>query len=222
MGEEEWLEYKALQSELRYEKYSSGEHVTRWRQRTKMKLIQYKGGKCTVCGYDKPVPRAYDFHHKDPSKKDFTISSGIKSLDRLKKEVDKCDLLCCRCHAEKHDMENSVIRSITITKHENKIEKLKELRRRALHKYGMSAVGDLIKCKFCGTEIVAARDGQSTCSKECRRQLNIKNRKCKNRPSKEELKELISKLPWTKIGQMYSVTGNSVRKWARSYGLMAR
>lgn len=40
------------------------------------------------------------------------------------------------------------------------------------------------------------------------------------RPSKETLRSLISsKTPWTKIGKMYGVSDNAVRKWAKSYGL---
>ena len=82
---------------------SNGEIVTKYRQRLKQKLIDYKGGKCENCGYCKTIPRAYDFHHRDPNEKDFGISSALSlSFDKLKKEVDKCDLLCCRCHAEIH------------------------------------------------------------------------------------------------------------------------
>lgn len=40
------------------------------------------------------------------------------------------------------------------------------------------------------------------------------------RPSKETLHSLLSnKTPWTKIGKMYGVSDNAVRKWAKSYGL---
>lgn len=35
-------------------------------KRTKEKLIEYKGGKCQVCGYNK-CASALEFHHLDPS-----------------------------------------------------------------------------------------------------------------------------------------------------------
>lgn len=38
----------------------------------KIKAIEYKGGKCVVCGYDKYIG-ALDFHHLDPNMKDYTI-----------------------------------------------------------------------------------------------------------------------------------------------------
>ena len=70
-------------------------------KRTKEKLIEYKGGKCQVCGYNK-CASALEFHHLDPSQKDFTISGGTKSFESLKPEVDKCILVCANCHREIH------------------------------------------------------------------------------------------------------------------------
>jgi len=46
-------------------------------------------------------------------------------------------------------------------------------------------------------------------------------RKVKNRPSKEELEILITKYNnWTYIGKMFGVNGNSVKKWAKLYGIL--
>lgn len=62
---------------------------------------------CEICGYNKCI-EALDFHHRDPSKKDFTISStrkggkGVGSWPELKKELDKCILVCSNCHREIH------------------------------------------------------------------------------------------------------------------------
>jgi len=56
---------------------------------------------CAKCGYKKH-PAALDFSHKDPKEKDFNISAGrFYSLDRLIKEIEKCDILCANCHREK-------------------------------------------------------------------------------------------------------------------------
>ena len=65
-----------------------------------------QNGKCSFCGYDKCLG-ALQFHHLDPTKKDFTISQVNLnetnfSIDMLKAEVDKCILLCANCHAEEH------------------------------------------------------------------------------------------------------------------------
>jgi len=65
-------------------------------------MIEYKGGKCEHCGYDK-CPAAFDFHHLDPSKKDFNLSTLRNyKLENIKSELDKCLLLCSNCHRELH------------------------------------------------------------------------------------------------------------------------
>lgn len=58
-------------------------------------------------GYDK-CNSVLDFHHLDPTKKEFTIGY-IKSTtfnEIVKKELDKCILVCRNCHAEIHDKEH--------------------------------------------------------------------------------------------------------------------
>jgi hypothetical protein len=75
------------------------------KQALKHKLIEYKGGKCEKCGYSK-CEGALQFHHRDPSQKEFTIArvrvGDSFSIKELFNEVDKCDLLCANCHAEIH------------------------------------------------------------------------------------------------------------------------
>jgi len=85
-------------------KKSVVKNVIYWRQKAKLKLVDYKGGKCQVetCGYHKSV-RSLQFHHIDSTKKDFTISGKTVSLERMKKEVDKCILVCNNCHGEIHE-----------------------------------------------------------------------------------------------------------------------
>jgi hypothetical protein len=73
------------------------------RQLTKLKCIEYLGGKCMKCEYSKH-PCAMDFHHKNIKEKEFNMTNLIRNnnWDNIKKELDKCDLLCSNCHREKH------------------------------------------------------------------------------------------------------------------------
>ena len=77
--------------------------ITRSRQlATKTKAIQYLGGHCVICGYDK-YQGSMQFHHKDPTIKDFTIGyHACWCFESIKKELDKCVLLCSNCHHEVH------------------------------------------------------------------------------------------------------------------------
>lgn len=72
------------------------------KKKFKDNCIKYKGGKCEHCGYDKCYA-ALEFHHIDPTKKDFWIAQGSKIFTyKIKLELDKCKLLCSNCHREEH------------------------------------------------------------------------------------------------------------------------
>lgn len=84
------------------------ESTRKKRTNLKIKAVEYKGGKCEVCGYNKCID-AFDFHHLDPSKKEFRISDGCtRSWDKIKLELDKCILVCANCHREIHFELNKV------------------------------------------------------------------------------------------------------------------
>ena len=79
------------------------EAVQRRRDKIKQLAVEYKGSKCEICGYDKCIA-ALEFHHKDPTKKDFGISAKgyTRSWETVKTELDKCILVCANCHRELH------------------------------------------------------------------------------------------------------------------------
>ena len=72
------------------------------RIRIKQKLVELFGGKCKKCGNSYPA-EVYEFHHKDPSKKEFGLAKGgTTSWEKIKKEAKKCDMLCSNCHKIEH------------------------------------------------------------------------------------------------------------------------
>jgi hypothetical protein len=92
----------------------AGEAVQRWRKNTKRKAVMAFGGSCSICGYRR-CPEAFDFHHLDPSKKDFSIASAIESpisATVIANELEKCVLLCANCHRELHAglIDNSMLK----------------------------------------------------------------------------------------------------------------
>lgn len=73
------------------------------RLRLKDKAIEYKGAKCSICGYCK-CKQALEFHHLDPNQKDFSISAAnTKAWSKIQIELDKCILVCANCHREIHE-----------------------------------------------------------------------------------------------------------------------
>lgn len=79
------------------------EAVKKRRKKIKEMAIEYKGGKCQLCGYDK-CKDALEFHHLDPKEKDFGISSNglTRAWTKVQEELDKCVMLCANCHRETH------------------------------------------------------------------------------------------------------------------------
>lgn len=80
----------------------------RWYWKAKDTLIEEAGGKCVGCGYN-TYRGALEFHHRNPEEKSFSIGKVRKSIDEMREEIKKCDLLCSNCHAEHHadDLENT-------------------------------------------------------------------------------------------------------------------
>ena len=75
-------------------------YVNKHRAMVRQKALEYKGGKCCVCGYNKTY-HALSYHHVNPNNKEFELSSNHSvSWERMKKELDKCILVCRNCHAE--------------------------------------------------------------------------------------------------------------------------
>lgn len=58
---------------------------------------------CKACGEDDP--RCLDFHHRDPTEKEFKLADAIRqgwSKKKIVEEIAKCDVLCANCHRKHH------------------------------------------------------------------------------------------------------------------------
>lgn len=78
--------------------------VQKWRINTKQRMVDSMGGKCQICEYNK-CNNALEFHHMDPSKKEFELKDAMerpKSWEKIVIELRKCILLCSNCHRELH------------------------------------------------------------------------------------------------------------------------
>jgi 5-methylcytosine-specific restriction endonuclease McrA len=77
--------------------------VRRRRKKVRQMAIEFKGGKCERCGYDRCL-EALEFHHVEKGGKDFGISAHgyTRSWSKIREEIEKCILLCANCHREIH------------------------------------------------------------------------------------------------------------------------
>ncbi len=96
------LHPKILKINYNNDKNSRAAEQRKRKEDFKQSHVDYLGGKCINCGYDK-CNQAMTFHHRNPSEKLFGISdTNQKELIKVVDELNKCDLLCANCHFEIH------------------------------------------------------------------------------------------------------------------------
>ena len=176
------------------------EAVQKRREKLKEMAIQYKGGKCCICGYNK-YQGALEFHHLNPDEKDFNIGSKgyTRSWEEVKTELGKCILVCSNCHREIHaGLHNICINTPqeTCPVVENKKAKQKS-------------------CKYCG-EVFTGKDSSKYCSVKCFHKANGSRKPDAGTLIKdfEELKTFVQ------VGKKYGVSDNAVRKWCKFYNIL--
>ena len=185
---------------------SSAEAVSKHRQKRKNQLVKIIGGKCCVCGYSKAIS-ALEFHHLNPSQKEYQLSSGnCRSIQEDLKEAKKCILVCSNCHKEIHQglIDNTKLKSSFN----------EEIAQEVLNEYQDKKIKKEKVCPRCGKVITRTAQYCENCFNELRKEKNAQIR-----PSREELKKLIRTTSFVKIGEQYCVTDNAIRKWCDAYNL---
>jgi len=86
------------------------------------RIVDYMGGKCVHCGYNK-CNRALDCHHLNPNEKEYAISEMYnRKWSFIEQEIKKCILLCANCHQNIHNEEEFLENSMN--KHRRKYREL--------------------------------------------------------------------------------------------------
>ena len=101
-----------------------------WRRDIKNVILKAFDGKCGICGYNK-CDEALEFHHIDPTKKDFSISCfKFEEVNNIIRELKKCVCVCGNCHREIHNEITTIPKDIyryNTGKSKNIIMKFKEI-----------------------------------------------------------------------------------------------
>ena len=97
-------EKKKAQAKEHYQKYGSTSAAKAKIRRGIVNRYKEQDG-CAHCGYTEHGC-ALDFHHVDPSTKEFNPGSRMHgSGESIMNEIDKCVVLCKNCHAVAHKEE---------------------------------------------------------------------------------------------------------------------
>lgn len=108
-------EYHAWHSRAWYSRLTDEQRVDRMKIRTqarrnkKAEWVEKLGSKCVDCDGIYP-DFVFDFHHEDITTKDRDPAQlFMLSDENIKKELDKCVMLCANCHRMRHG--NQTIKS---------------------------------------------------------------------------------------------------------------
>lgn len=198
------------------------EQVKKWRKNARLRLREISGGKCQCCGYDK-CKEALEFHHVNPSTKDFTIGQlKIIKWEKLKEEIQKCVLVCANCHREIHYGYRECPEPIVINDHDyNPLRSNKE------DKWVLEWDKINLEEELKNLTIKQFADkhniSESCVSLQIKKQKIIYKRKNIIKIDgleKNTLEKLIQEMPYEKIGEIYGVTGNAIRKRAKKLGIL--
>ena len=77
------------------------DYSRRRRVRIKAELVAARGGRCEECGYGRTI-WALEFHHRDAATKEFSLGGFLGSIERARREAEKCALVCANCHRIRH------------------------------------------------------------------------------------------------------------------------
>jgi transposase-like protein len=103
----ESLERKRAWDRSYYQRHKIKRQVANYERRARLYeyLQQIKAkARCLYCGENHPA--ALQFHHRDPSQKEFNVGEFVTrqlgGIEKLKKEIEKCDVVCANCHLKYH------------------------------------------------------------------------------------------------------------------------
>lgn len=179
----------------------NSERVMKCTQNRKLVLMDIMGGKCVLCGFDK-FPEALEFHHIDPSTKEFVLSGSYlsRALSTQYAELRKCVMVCSNCHRGIHAGYYEIPKDWQNYFDEEKAQYyLDEQKPKEW------------KCQQCGKPVYRGSELCVECNKVAAQTID--------RPTRQELKNLIRTLPFTSIGTKYKVSDNAIRKWCKAMGL---
>lgn len=188
-----------------------------WRKQIKKRAIEAFGNKCFICKNSYPTS-VYDFHHINPSEKEIGFGGNISSSKigwlRIRDELLKCVLVCSNCHRIIHNEENNI--NIEKIIHFNMdYYEWPEIEYQINHITG-EKISNFTKedyfCHFCGQK---KSKPNASCCKECA----DKRQQITERPSREELKDLIRNQSFLALGKQFGVSDNAIRKWCVSMSL---
>lgn len=169
-----------------------GNHLAR--RVKKDKVMEYR---CSWCGLE-----------DEWNGKRITLHLDHIDGNSYNNELSNLRWLCPNCHSQTDTYTNRNGSSETV-KHESVFGPI--TRSKGIKKY------DVSNCLYCNDLFFnSSNSSNKYCNQQCyRKHLSEKS----NKPSKEELYDMLLNSSFVSIGRKFNVTDNTIRKWCKRYGI---
>ena len=202
-------------------------------QNFKKQCLDYKGGKCLSCGYNN-YQGALEFHHLDPNEKEFHLATVKHNSfnSEIKRELDKCILLCSNCHREIHGNLISYDKELNIIIKNNKenliwnptpsekVENIINFDEIIIKLKNKTTVKEIAKdLNITKNYLLILLHKNNIFVSEIEEQKEILHPKKIQWPAKEELERLLWEKPTIYIAKDLGVSDKAVEKHVKKLGL---
>lgn len=158
-----------------------------------------------IIKYNSVVPNGYNIETASKNKTSFVFYDQIIFAE-IVNDIISSDLTLTAI-AEKYDLTRRTIQRINQGEVHHDINRIYPLR-----EYITSTRN--IYCVDCGKKITPGATRCTVCSKKAQRSVE--------RPSREQLKELVRTKSFVEIGNTYGVSNNSIKKWCIAEGIPSK
>ena len=172
-------------------------------------LFEKNDSKCSICGWGE----VNKFTGKVPLEIDHIDGNPLNHSE------SNLRLICPNCHALTENYRGRNVKNGETKGRGYKVTYTERTRREGERKLN-NLKDSVVECKYCHKNFTPKSMRQKFCDNECFKKYKLEAPNC---PPKKELESLIENgYSMTSIGSMYGVTANSVKKWLKKFGILAK
>lgn len=169
-------------------------------------LHEQTGSKCSICGWGEINP----YTNKVPLEIDHIDGNPLNHSE------NNLRLICPNCHSLTENYRGRNVKKGKISGRGYKVTYTERTKRNNVKKF-KSLKDKVVECKYCHNDFIPKSHKQIFCSDKCAKQYRS------TKPSKNILKNYINQgYNMTALGLIYNVSSTTVKKWLKSYELVAK
>lgn len=172
-------------------------------------LHEKSDSKCFICGWGETNP----YTNKVPLEIDHIDGNPLNHSE------NNLRLICPNCHSLTENYRGRNVKKGEISGRGYKVTYTDRTKREGVRKFKPLS-SRIVECENCGLKFNPKSQTQKFCSDKCAKQYRSNN---SPKPSKEVLDDYVNKgYSMRALGVIYDVSDVTIKKWLKSYGLVAK